>query len=249
MSRHVVLTTAEGVELEYTLAGLGSRFLATVVDTVIQLLLVAAILLIAWQSVAHFLAGWSVWVIALTVLCLFAIVDGYYVFFETLWSGQTPGKRSAGLRVLRDDGFPLDFRSAMIRNAMRMVDFLPAFYAVGAASILLHHTHRRIGDIVAATLVVREREEASRDVGPSAFSWQGEAVVDMPLPLHLLTPQHVDLAETFLRRRGQLAPDLRARMAADVAARLRAQMQVPPEGDPESFLESVVRALARRAGL
>lgn len=253
MSRQVVLTTAEGVQLEYTLAGLGSRFLANLVDTLMQFLFALLIFLgaLAVGVTVSVSKVFTIWVMALTILGIFLVFDGYYVFFETIWSGQTPGKRMCGLRVMRDDGFPLDFRAALIRNVMRIVDFLPGFYMLAACCVMWGRDHRRLGDMVAGTLVVRDNEGG--DVAAPTFSWEQQAPVllnGVPLPLQMLTAQHVELAETFLRRRTQLTPELRARMGADVASRLRSQMAVDGTGvSDEAFVEAVVTGLARRAGL
>lgn len=260
MSRQVILTTAEGIELEYTLAGVGSRFLALFVDTMLQGLLILAIVIIgslfAKSLKDLYLDQMNIWLIAAVIIVIFLILEGYYIIFETSWNGSTPGKRAAGLRVIRDDGFPLDFRGAVLRNVMRVIDFLPALYGVGVLCIFFNRQHRRLGDMVAGTLVVREREDDAKAPVDTGFTWQTAATVPAvegdPLPLELLTPQHIELAETFLRRRQQLPLDVRQNMAIDVARRIRAQLQMPPEATTmgnEQFLEDVVRGLARRAGL
>jgi len=254
VSRQVVLTTADGVELEYTLAGLGSRGVAVLIDSIIQMvlgLLMVIGLLLLGVSLDPLAGGWAM---AAIILGGFAVFNGYFLFFEVVWNGQTPGKRNAGIRVIRADGFPLDFRGALLRNLMRTVDVLPSFYGVALLVVFFDANNRRLGDMVAGTLVVRERELDADGPEGSGSAWQAAPLAsDTPLPLHLLEADHLALAETFLRRRSQLPSDVRTVMAKDAADRLRAQMRLSPQealvGFDETLLETVVRQRARRAGL
>jgi hypothetical protein len=95
--------------------------------------------------------------LAVYALIAFGFLWGYYIFFETLWDGQTPGKRRARLRVIRSDGLPIGFAEAAIRNLVRMVDFLPAYYGVGVVAMFVDGRSRRLGDLAAGTLVVRDK--------------------------------------------------------------------------------------------
>ncbi|HXE72132.1 MAG TPA: RDD family protein [Candidatus Nitrosotenuis sp.] len=251
MPARVVILTPENVRLEYPLAGLGSRFLAMMLDFSLQFLLFVLLLagsLGAAVVLGMTLEGASPWVYAAFALGAFAISQGYFVLFEWLWNGQTPGKRLAGLRVMLEGGHPVDFRTSLIRNVMRLVDFLPGAYATGALFIFFHRRCQRVGDLAAGTLVVRE----PRNEGPAGFTWLVRPGPDgaSPLPLHLLSQAHLELVEQFLRRRQQLDLPLRGQLAWEIAVRLRRQMGLEDAaGDPESFLEEVLAARVRQAGL
>src|SRR5262245_10786567 len=152
----LIVETPERVELRFILASVGNRFLAAGIDHFIQLLLILiAALIFLWA------AGWSrvsslgVWAAALMILAVFSIYWGYFVLFEAIWSGQTPGKRIMKLRVIREDGRPVRFFEVFVRNLLRVfVDFMPVpTYAVGVVSIVFSSQSKRIGDFVAGTVV------------------------------------------------------------------------------------------------
>lgn len=236
----VVLATPEGVAIELTLAGLGSRMAATMVDTAIQVAIQIAlfVLLIGLGERGSALG------IALFSLLSFLAFFGYGVLFETLASGRTPGKRVTGLRVIRSGGRPVGFTASAVRNLVRLIDFLPFLYAVGIASILFSARNQRLGDIAAGTLVVRERsgDRASSTASPRSYS--GE-VVDWDVS----TVNGTELAtiRRFLERRGALSDDARRVLAHDLAKRLRPKVAgAPPEVTNEGFLERVADAKAAR---
>lgn len=249
MGRSLVIQTPENVALEYPLAGLGSRFVAVAVDTALQLVL--TVLLVALGLGAAWLGGLGFQEIAVSAwagsgIALLLAVNGYFIAFETLWSGQTPGKRLVGLRVLGEGGHPLDFRGALLRNVVRLLDFLPAMYGLGVVFLFFHPEYRRLGDLAAGTFVVREREG-----GAEGHVTPVDTAPDTPLPVGLLERPLLELAGSFLRRREGLDPDTRAALGAEIAWRLRAAMGLGPSGPgagwtPEELVEIV---LARRATL
>ena len=98
--------------------------------------------------------------ISLVVLAIFLLIWGYHIFFEFLWNGQTPGKRVAGIRVLTTRGEPVTFVHVLVRNLLRIVDFLPSSYMLGAVCILVTRRSQRLGDLAAGTIVVHERFDA-----------------------------------------------------------------------------------------
>lgn len=255
--RSVVIVTPESVSLEYPLAGLGSRFVALFVDTLLQAVLLVVVGLAAISLAAAGLVWQEVgsWAVGGGIMTAFLVMDGYFVLFETWWSGQTPGKRMLGLRVLNEDGHPLDFRGALIRNILRVVDFLPGFYFVGCLFILFHPQGRRVGDLTAGTIVIREGDA---NLGASGgFSWQASLSsgpdLEVPMPLERLATDTFPLVETFLRRRNALHPAVRFQMGEQIAFRLRQQMELftgpAAQWGSERLLEEVMRARARRAGL
>ena len=128
---------------------------------------------------------------------------GYYVFFEMLWNGQSPGKRWVGLRVIRTDGTPITLSEALIRNLVRIVDFLPATYGVGIITMFIDKQSRRLGDLAAGTLVVQDRATISlhslsvkRMVN---LKMQGLTNVSLDgFPIERLTNDDLSLVEDFL---------------------------------------------------
>jgi len=162
----LTIDTPEQVPLEFMLAGVGSRFMAAFLDILIELAVYLALFLLTllwWRS------GWltgnrSVWWEALISLVAFCLNWGYYAVFEAIWKGQTPGKRWAGIRVIKDSGRPINVFEAISRNLIRFVDFLPLFYGVGVITMLLNQKHRRLGDYVAGTLVVHESSDREANV-------------------------------------------------------------------------------------
>ncbi|MBC8161361.1 MAG: RDD family protein [Roseiflexaceae bacterium] len=246
------IDTPENIEFAYDIAGIGSRFLAAIVDTL--LIALAEVLVFAAAGVIANGAGvfdtldWSESVvIAIAGLVGFLILWGYYIIFEMVWSGQTPGKRLIGLRVVREGGRPITFISSALRNFIRLVDFLPAFYGIGVVVMFIDPRARRLGDLAGGTLVVKERrgvtlESLTANTAPMiAPPRPGET---MPAPslqqVHMLTDQDYTLVQEFLRRREQLGRDARFRLGAQLASGLQARLGLPQGGDAEAFLHYVV---------
>jgi len=147
----LTIDTPEQVHLEFMLAGIGSRFMAAFLDVLIEavLYLVLFLLTLFWASIGFFNLSRSIWWDALLTFLTFSINWGYYAIFEALWKGQTPGKRWARIRVIKDSGRPINAFEAITRNLVRFVDFLPFFYGFGVVTMLLNAKHRRLGDYVA----------------------------------------------------------------------------------------------------
>lgn len=218
MERSVDVRTGEAVAIRYELAGLGSRFLAVIVDGLAQGAILLAVFVAALFLAppltrvlpSKYLAGIE---LALLVLVLFAVVFGWFVVFETWWSGRTPGKRALGLRVVRDGGFPLDAGAAVIRNLVRLVELILGFYAVSAVSALISPENKRLGDFAAGTIVVRDRADAAPDL---------DAYLAAPSAANgLLSEPDRLLVERFLARRASFEPAARARLAGRIAEKLR----------------------------
>jgi uncharacterized RDD family membrane protein YckC len=159
------------VAIELPLAGIGSRFIAILVDYLIWgfvflvLGIVAAIIIPA----LHFFGGVSAnWAVGIFVLIIFLLQWGYFALFEAFGNGRTPGKRVARIRVIHQSGRGINFVESLARNLVRFVDYLPGFYAVGIVAIFLSRRNQRLGDMVAGTLVVRDREVDSPHWGESA---------------------------------------------------------------------------------
>lgn len=166
----VEISTPEHVAFQFRLGGLGSRFIALVVDMLVQLVMIVVVSTALFvvgaglSALANAIGGSKTTigetiisvVFALAMISFFLIQWGYFVFFEVRRGGQTPGKRLMHLRVVRDEGQPVRFFDSVIRNILRIVDMLPATYMIGTISILANKKNKRIGDIAAGTIVVRE---------------------------------------------------------------------------------------------
>ncbi len=155
----LTIDTPEQIALEFPLAGAGSRFLALAIDSLIQIggLLGLGLLGLGalWLRSAGFQAS-STWIVAGLLFAGFAIYYGYFAVFEAMWGGQTPGKRTVGLRVIKVSGEPITTYEALLRNLLRIVDQMPAIYAVGVLSVFFTSRNQRLGDLVAGTVVVQE---------------------------------------------------------------------------------------------
>lgn len=227
------LETTEHVELDFDLAGPGSRFCAWLIDALLKALLIVGLyfllLMVFFGGLVGGLRGdmWvreaGGWALALVIFALFAITMFYHVIFEWLMRGQTPGKRQMGLRVIRDEGGPLNLTDVLIRNLLRIVDFMPAFYGLGGLLSAGHPLHKRLGDLAAGTIVVKETEadfrafstlppvgaESAQEAAPSAVAEAANGCV--------LDAAERQLLERFLVRRLELTSQARTQLAERLA--------------------------------
>jgi len=245
-SDKLTIDTPEQTSLEYPIAGLGSRFLAILADTAIQVVLSFFVLIvgsIVWTSLSGFWKVGAQWTVAIIFILLFLLYSGYFALFEIFWNGQTPGKRFAQVRVIKDDGRPIGAYEAIVRNALRLVDSLPTLYGVGLLSIFLSKQSKRLGDFVAGTVVVHEKTLV--DVRPYAETKIDETLP--PIDASKVTLEEVQLIETFLNRRDNLEPSVRTTMAMQITNRLANKMEVKIYGWPrtERFLEAVMEECRR----
>ncbi|HKD81745.1 MAG TPA: RDD family protein [Candidatus Angelobacter sp.] len=247
-SDKLIIDTPEQVHLEFVLAGIGSRFMAVFLDVLIEALVYLALFLLSLMLTSTGLlnVGNSVWWIAFVTLVIFCINWGYYAIFEALWKGQTPGKRWAGIRVIKDSGRPINAFEAISRNLVRAIDFLPGFYGVGVVTMLLNAKNRRLGDYVAGTIVVHESSDRE-----SSLFFNTPTRADFTLHQAAgLTIQEAELIETFLARRLEIPPEVRRFNGQRIADMISARLNIPPESRPpdnENFLELMVREFRSRA--
>lgn len=155
--------TPESVSFAYRLAGLGSRGFALMIDTAVTVAIGVVEALIAWgayavlQRTSAALAGTALpWIVGGLIVALFLTAWGYFIAGEVLGNGRTFGKRAMGIRVVRDDGSRVRAGDSVIRNLLRLADILPGNYAVGMFSILFTKQHKRLGDMAAGTVVIRD---------------------------------------------------------------------------------------------
>jgi uncharacterized RDD family membrane protein YckC len=226
----LVIETPERVPLHFVLASIGNRFIACAIDHTIQMvsLIVLIVVFAIISDYAHLgsrLTNAPKWVIALLVIVVFLLMSGYFAIFEWLWHGQTPGKRWMKLRVIREDGRPISFFEAIVRNLLRDFDIMPfPFYSIGLISVFSTDRDQRVGDLVAGTVVVREREAeapAFAEVFASPVSdpalRRSFRPVQFAADVNNLTEQEISVVESFLRRRWDLKDYPRQWMAWRVA--------------------------------
>lgn len=239
------IDTPEQIALELPLAGIGSRFLAIAIDTLIQgalyflTALVFLLILPLGSSMLMFLP--RLVGPAMAIFIGFAIYWGYFAIFEILWKGQTPGKRYAGIRVIKESGRPINAFEAIGRNLMRAVDGMPGIYGVGLVCMMCNRQSRRLGDFVAGTVVVHEKptEEVrptwntATDAG-SASGGVGQGSAD-----------ELVLIETYLSRRWDLDPEVRLRTAIQIAERIKTKTSLQPQSHQhvDDFLEEAARKI------
>jgi uncharacterized RDD family membrane protein YckC len=235
------IATPEGVEVELTLAGIGSRVIAGTIDLLIEtlLLLACALLLSRIGSVGA----------AVFAVVYFGVIFFYDVLFEVLGGGKTPGKRWTGLRVVRSGGHPITFVRSALRNILRIIDILPFFYGVGMLSIFITSRNQRIGDLAAGSHVVRDRhgDRGHGDAPPSMPDFDPGPALDWDVSG--VSADDVATVRAFLERRHSLPPTPRAQLAHELESRLKPRVG-GPAGDytSERFLEILVAAKAQRGG-
>ncbi len=243
----LTIETPEQIALEYPLAGIGSRFMAFFYDSLIQLVITLVVILVMMFVMPDLGKYWPTawnWVAAVEVFVGFCLYWGYFAAFEALWNGQTPGKRKAGIRVIKDSGRPITAFEAISRNFMRVIDSMPGMYGVAVISIFVDKQSRRLGDMVAGTVVVHDKKEESAQ---PFFNVAQSEMTATPLGsvaiAQKLTLQELDVIETFLNRRLDLPPAVREQSAKRIAEAIAAKLQIPVEerGSDEKFLEIVAR--------
>lgn len=233
MARQVTIITPENIALTLEEAGLATRFGALLVDMLIQLATTLVGLIVFGIVVASLGRGGldaaGNLIAAIAIIAGFLIWFGYFIFFEAIWNGQTPGKRVFGLRVVRDGGYPVDFFGAATRNLIRIADFLPVGYVAGGLTVFFHPQYKRLGDLVAGTLVIKERIVDPRTafrtgpVGPAAVSRLPETVRS---PFETLTADELSLLRRFALRRWEMTPDDAERVAYRIIVPLIARLNL-----------------------
>ncbi len=249
----VKIRTPESVELEFTLAGIGNRSIALVVDyliwgaVLIGLLIFWAVLSIQLRRYFPTVDRIDVWITAISILISFAVYTGYFVFFESLWRGQTPGKRYAKIRVIRDDGQPVGVVQAILRALVRPIDDT---FAIGMLLIIFTKREKRLGDLIAGTLVVQEE----RPIGAANFatSPKAESLADQLLAtqnFNALLPDDFAVIREYLQRRSMLDTRARTDLSLKLARQARdllGMQDLPFQMTPELFLEAVYLAYQKR---
>lgn len=256
MEDHLIVDTPERVQISYELAGIVSRGLACAVDFTLQALFVLLVIwVLLWVNVWVSLPDLTGTIMALVMAAAGALLTiVYYIVSEMTMNGQSPGKRMAGLRVVRDDGTPLTFSDSAIRNIVRLVDMLPLFYSIGLLAVFFHRQSKRLGDMAAGTVVIKERlyEAPAAPIEPAdPVTVRPDSPLETRLrPLvRLLGETDCNAVQRFLERRDELAPEVRAQMAERLTGPLLARLPGLTRTDlpgAEAFLEAVIRLRGTR---
>lgn len=221
----IAIETPESVRFSYELADVGARALAMTVDTLVQYVVLG----LGFVAFTYLLSDASEIAPAVWIVGVFAIHWFYFVAFELAWSGQTPGKRLVGIRVVRAGGYPVTWVSVLARNLVRVIDALPGVYGVGLIAVFCEPERRRLGDLVARTLVVRERGAPVAWVRhpprPTAASEEwGDALLGLALD-----EATRELVLDYLARRDGFHRDARIRVRAEILETVLDRVPTPEQ--------------------
>jgi uncharacterized RDD family membrane protein YckC len=261
------IDTPELVEIEMPLAGIGSRFVALLVDMLIWfagLIVIVILFAVFAPGIGAFSKISGQWAVALFIFIIFLLFWGYFTFFEAFWNGRTPGKRVARIRVIQRSGRAIGLFESMARNLVRYIDMQPfPFYAVGVIAIFVTRQHQRLGDLAAGSLVVRDRaveEPAWGDAGARTFTAQSFAPSAPAPEPHLafslpvtgiakLTSTDLEVLEGFFARRLDMSLPTRQALAERIAQAIQAKsgLEQPAGASVETFLEITARQLRDQA--
>jgi uncharacterized RDD family membrane protein YckC len=238
LDERATIATPEGVTLELVMAGLGSRFIARLLDSLIQIVIIIALgfglLRLGVPGVLQ----------AFGFVGLFLVVFAYDVPFELLNDGRTIGKATAGIRVVARDGEPVAFLASAIRNIVRIVDFLPVLYAVGSVAIVWSRDDQRLGDMAAGTYVVRDKFPGLNELAPP-LTVPAQAVATWDVSG--LDAEDIATIRHFLDRRLALPWPVRTYFGDALAQRYAPRVAGIPYGThPEYLLEGIVVAKQSR---
>jgi len=244
------------------LAGIGSRFIALLVDYLIWgagLLALIFISIIVLPAMHVFSKHSEQWTIALVIFIVFLFQWGYFTLFEAFWNGRTPGKRVARIRVIQRSGRAIGLFESMARNLVRYVDWFPGFYGVGIIAVFASRQHQRLGDMAAGTLVVRDRDTEMPEWGGSgsrtftAQMFTASAPIPEPhasvtLPANgvaKLSSADLEVLEGFFSRRLDMDLGTRQALAQRIASAIQAKsgLETPQGASVETFLEATARQL------
>lgn len=254
----LTLQTPESVELDFILAGIGNRAYALIIDYIV-LGLVLIIILLIWAALSFVfidlitnlgggVRNLSLWLIAIQLLISFTIYVGYFVFFETLWQGQTPGKRLVKIRVLSDDGKSVQLQQTTLRALLRPLDDI---VFIGVFLIMLSRKEKRLGDWIAGTIVIQE--EHSNPASNISLSYEAQSLADKlssEVDVSLLSPENFAIVREYLQRRNGMIPKARVELCRKIAYRVKdiiALEEIPQDVTANLFLEAVYLAYQKRS--
>lgn len=237
-----IVETPENIRFGYDVADIGSRFLAILIDSLIQgvifvLILIAVVLVGSQLSAVNLPRPVNDALAILLILVLFLVEFGYFLFLEIFMNGQTPGKRLFHLRVIRENGYPLSAVDSIIRNLVRIIDFFPFAYGIGVITMFSNKRAKRLGDFAAATIVVKMRDEVRLAQILPATPAGAPAPLNAPPRVVGITASDIELAESFLNRRAQFSNQ--DALSIQIAQRLAARMELPAEAVPTTSASAI----------
>jgi len=248
--RLITVRTPDNIELSYALAGPGSRAVAYLLDFGLMLFVgqtLINVLVAAFLALTQGTDGeGQQWGQALASLMLFGLYNGYFILFEWFMNGQTPGKRLLRIRVVKQGGYVLSFFDTLLRNLLRVIDFLPLFYGLGLSSMVLTRNSQRLGDLAAATLVVYQEAVQTEALLPELPARDPNQPL-LPAAAVAAVPESVlALLNQFLLTRGEMAPRVRQEIALELAGLVNqtSGLSARPDQATEGFLTEVFRQSA-----
>jgi len=253
-----LISTPENVDLRLELAGFGNRVLACLIDTILTYLAIALL----WTIVG--VASWAIGryapsfhldfsskamvaagliVIALAIMATFVIYFGYFIFFEGLWQGLTPGKKIVGIRVVGENGEPVSWQAVLIRNVLRTFD--EGLFLIGLIFMVVEKDEKRMGDLASGAIVIRERKAIQlQPANSTATASQDGFTADLP-PVEL-DQADAELVGSFLRRRKYMLAKERADLAIQLANYISGKLNPEPRqfiaGEAEPYLEQISKS-------
>ena len=260
----VKFSTPENVELELTLAGIGNRAWALLIDYLVLGLIILLCVIIGLIISLVFIDFWTsvfgdrapLWLFGIAIFTNYIIYSGYFVFFETIWQGQTPGKRFTKIRVIRDDGRPVRLTQIALRSLLRPID---EFLFIGAILIMFNPWEKRLGDWAAGTIVIQNQapnspqnssQNSSQNLSISKSGENFAAELLQKADFSDLLPDEFTVIKEYLQRRHQLSlkgkADTSSRLAKDVKEIINFT-EIPANISADEFLEAVYLAYQQQS--
>ncbi|MCM3143161.1 RDD family protein [Brevibacillus sp. MER 51] len=250
-NREASVVTPEHVMLRFQTAGLGSRATAMLIDTGILLLVNLTVFLlfgiVLFGNEDDLFLDSGNYALAIVILAIFVVNFGYYWLLEAFWGGQTVGKRLVGIRVIHDNGQPATFVSSTIRNLFRIIDAMPTGYFLGALVCFFHPRDKRLGDMVAGTIVVMESGQRStlfqkkKDKQPNGFDLNHALLVLDERQKQAITREDWQLLSSFISRLSSLSQAKKYELGNQIASIMRKKLELVEEQnakeDPILFLQ------------
>jgi uncharacterized RDD family membrane protein YckC len=237
----LTIDTPEQIALELPLAGIGSRFLALAIDSILQIILAIATMLPLILLVPSSFRALQSLGVAVALLIPFCLYWGYFAIFEIFWNGQTPGKRIAKIRVIKESGRPITPIEAIGRNLVRVIDMLPGIYVVGVVCMILNSQNKRLGDYVAGTVLVHDK--SIEKVNPS---WKSDdSGIALNTDVSKITPEELVIIETYLNRRFEFEAPVRRKTAEQILSMIQNKTGIErtAEQSDDSFIEAIARKI------
>jgi len=238
------IVTPEAVVLDFETAGIGSRFIAKMLDSLIQF---AVLMALVFLSVAVASTSGRIG-LSLLFISLFAVFFVYPAGFETLWRGRTPGKAAMGLRVVTVEGAPIRFRHAAIRALLGWLEISITFGSLAVITMFISSRNQRLGDLVAGTVVLRERSAAGPPMAAAFWIPPGYEPYAATLDVSGVTPADYEVMRSFLLRAGSFPAPQRYELARQIATPMLSRLRhTPPEWvGPEALLACVAAVYQAR---